>query len=215
MSSSIMTVLKLGLLIFLCLVLIATTEIFARQFIVASEDRANQKYLLQVLPEGLHGDTIEFTPLPVDPRYWQILGLSDGGDVHIAHQHQLPIGVVIPTVTAAGYGGNIHLLVGIDLAGKITGVRVTEHRETMGLGDAIDITQSLWVESFIGRSLTDPKPSRWALKLDGGIYDHFTGATITPRAVVNQVLATLEYFTEQHKETLERSHRDHSEGTVL
>ena len=73
-------------------------------------------------------------------------------------------------------------------------MRVLAHRETPGLGDLVEERRSSWVTRFTGRSLADPAPDRWKVKKDGGAFDQFTGATITPRAVVKAVKNALEYF---------------------
>lgn len=96
-------------------------------------------------------------------------------------------------VQAAGYGGPIVLLVGIDTAGTVTGVRVLSHTETPGLGTNIERERSDWITGFDGRALGANDGSVWALKRDGGAFDAFTGATITPRAVVEAVRDTLAY----------------------
>jgi electron transport complex protein RnfG len=94
-----------------------------------------------------------------------------------------------------GYGGAIELLVGVNANGEITGVRVVPpHNETPGLGDKIETKKSDWIYSFDGKSLTNPKPEGWAVKKDGGDFDSFTGATITPRAVVDAVYNALAWY---------------------
>ncbi|MGB0954659.1 MAG: electron transport complex subunit RsxG [Panacagrimonas sp.] len=102
--------------------------------------------------------------------------------------------VLIDTITPRGYGGDIRLLIGIRANGTITGVRVLTHRETPGLGDKIDLRRSDWISSFNGRALGHPPVADWAVRKDGGVFDQFTGATITPRAVVHQVRDSLDYF---------------------
>ncbi|AGA34026.1 Electron transport complex protein RnfG [Thioalkalivibrio nitratireducens DSM 14787] len=104
------------------------------------------------------------------------------------------VGLVLSAVTAQGYSGNIHLLVGLDTAGNLLGVRVTQHRETPGLGDDIEVDRSDWILGFRGRSLENPPIELWRVRRDGGIFDQFTGATITPRAVVQAVRDALLYF---------------------
>lgn len=89
-----------------------------------------------------------------------------------------------------GYSGAIHLLIGTDFHGKVLGVRVTEHHETPGLGDKIDLRVSDWITRFTGRTVQGVDDRQWAVKKDGGDYDQFTGATITPRAVVNATKRT-------------------------
>ena len=100
-----------------------------------------------------------------------------------------------------GYSGNIHLLVAIKYDGTLAGVRVVNHKETPGLGDAVEAERSNWILGFTGKSLTNPGKKGWAVKRDGGQFDQFTGATITPRAVVKAVYKTLEYY-QQHKTQL-------------
>ena len=78
---------------------------------------------------------------------------------------------------------------------------MTRHQETPGLGDGIDLRISSWITGFNGRSLTSPGREKWRVKRDGGDFDQFTAATITPRAVVNAVREALEYF-EQNRQAL-------------
>ena len=80
-------------------------------------------------------------------------------------------------------------------------MRVVSHRETPGLGDAIDRERSDWIEQFAGKSLGNPDPKKWKVKKDGGAFDQLTGATITPRAVVAAVKRTLRYYR-AHREAL-------------
>ena len=117
--------------------------------------------------------------------------------VYLAFNNHSPAGIVLPTTAPDGYGGAIDLLVGINDAGELTGVRVVPpHSETPGLGDAIELKKSDWILGFNGRSLENtPNPS-WAVKKDGGEFDQFTGATITPRAVVKAVKKSLVFYSQ-------------------
>ncbi|EPJ44891.1 MAG: electron transport complex protein RnfG [Osedax symbiont Rs1] len=101
--------------------------------------------------------------------------------------------LVFPVITARGYSGNISLLVGINIDGSVAGVRVISHRETPGLGDKLELKKSAWLLIFNGK--TKHNAADWAVKKDGGQFDQFTGATITPRAVVNAVGQALDYFS--------------------
>jgi Na+-translocating ferredoxin:NAD+ oxidoreductase subunit G len=83
----------------------------------------------------------------------------------------------------------------------VLGMRVLEHRETPGLGDVIEERRSDWIRGFDGRSLGDPPPDRWAVRRDGGDFDQFTGATVTPRAIVSAVRKALIY-AERHRDEL-------------
>ena len=100
-----------------------------------------------------------------------------------------------------GYSGEIRLLLGVDAQGKLLGVRVLKHTETPGLGDKIEVGRSDWITRFTGLSLGNPPEAQWAVKKDGGPFDQFAGATITPRAVVNGIKDGLQLFA-AHRQTL-------------
>lgn len=93
-----------------------------------------------------------------------------------------------------GYGGVITLMIALNPKGEIIGLRVLNHKETPGLADKIETDKSDWIIGFNGESLQATPKDRWAVKKDGGKFDQFTGATITPRAVVNGVVAGLEFY---------------------
>jgi electron transport complex protein RnfG len=114
--------------------------------------------------------------------------------VYRARKDGEPTALVMKLAAVNGYNGTIRLLVGINADGSLCGVRVASHKETPGLGDAIEIEKSDWVLGFDGHSLQAPSAFSWAVKRDGGRFDQFTGATITPRAVVEAVRMALEYF---------------------
>ena len=111
-----------------------------------------------------------------------------------AKQKRKPIAALIQTSTFKGYSGEIKLLVGIYKNGEIAGVRVNSHTETPGLGDKIQTNKSDWILSFDGKEYQQSADSRWDVKKNGGNFDAFTGATITPRAVVNAVKDSLIFF---------------------
>ncbi|AST68888.1 MULTISPECIES: electron transport complex subunit RsxG [Kosakonia] len=110
--------------------------------------------------------------------------------VWIAQKEDKPVAAVIESTAPDGYSGAIQLLVGADFSGTVLGVRVTEHHETPGLGDKIELRISNWITYFAGKKIDGPADSHFAVKKDGGDFDQFTGATITPRAVVNAVKRT-------------------------
>ena len=114
--------------------------------------------------------------------------------VYRARRHDNPVAVIMQVSAPDGYGGPIKMLVAVRYDGKLAGVRVISHRETPGLGDAIELNRSDWLLMFTGKSLDNPGEPRWRVAKDGGVFDQFTGATITPRAIVNTVHRTLKYF---------------------
>ena len=113
-------------------------------------------------------------------------------------------------VYAQGYSGPIELMIGVDRDNTVTAVRVVSHSETPGLGDDIERGKSDWIESFDGRELDGENDPQWALKRDGGAFDGFTGATITPKAVVRAVRETLAYQARFRDELLDGDAADAS-----
>lgn len=130
-----------------------------------------------------------------------LLGSKKPVTVYRARKENKPVAVIINSVAPDGYNGNIELLVAINYDGDLAGVRVVGHKETPGLGDAIQENRSDWITKFALKSLTNPDKKGWAVKRDGGEFDQFTGATITPRAIVKAVYNTLRYYKE-HRDTL-------------
>lgn len=112
-----------------------------------------------------------------------------------------PVAAVFTSIAPDGYSGPIKLLVAVRVDGTLGGVRVIAHKETPGLGDKIEIEKDDWIFGFDHKSLGNPAIEKWAVKKDGGVFDQFTGATITPRAIVNSVKRTLIYASE-HKEAI-------------
>ena len=159
--------------------------------IAAQERRVILEQLGQIIPQQydnqLLDDRFSFRNESYFPNGQEVIAYR-------ARQQGEPKAVVLKFNAVNGYNGNIKLLVGINSDGRLRGVRIISHKETPGLGDAIEIEKSDWALDFSGKSLNNPEPGRWAVKRDGGEFDQFTGATITPRAVVNAVHLALEYF---------------------
>ena len=183
--------------------ILATTNELTYERIEQSEREAAQRALLEIIPLERHDNDMLMDVQPVPEQYWATLGLKKGGNIHIAQDQGQPVAAIIPAVTPDGYSGAISMIIGINFNGSIAGVRVVEHRETPGLGDKVDLKKSDWILSFNGKSLVNPQASGWKVKKEGGDYDQFTGATITPRAVVSQVLKTLQYFEDDRERLLQ------------
>jgi electron transport complex protein RnfG len=115
-----------------------------------------------------------------------------------------PVAVLMIVTAPDGYNGDIRLLTGIDAAGTLLGVRVVSHRETPGLGDPIELEKSDWILGFAQKGLHNTETGAWAVKRDGGQFDQFTGATISPRAVVRTVHNTLLYFERNRQMLFDR-----------
>jgi Na+-translocating ferredoxin:NAD+ oxidoreductase subunit G len=160
---------------------------------------AERQALNAVLPAALHDNDLladRFALSPTGGAYLQpqLLGLSTTRTAYRATQNGKVTGLILPLETVDGYSGTIVLLVGINADGNLTGTRVLQHAETPGLGDKIEIRLSSWITSFDNRSLANTPEQLWHVKKDGGDFDQFVGATITPRAVVGAVHNALLFF---------------------
>ncbi len=153
--------------------------------------------LREVLPPGGYDNAPQLDVLMVsDPA----LGSADPLPVYRARNGGRPVAAVLTVEAPDGYVDAIRLAVGIDVHGRIIGVRALAHSETPGLGDGIDTHRTDWIHRFDGRSADDPPADRWALRRDGGEFYQLTGATITSRAVVKAVHRALEYFNAHRDE---------------
>lgn len=182
----------LGLIALLGTALLATVNALTHDRIVEQEKLRVLQQLNAIVPlasynNDLLADRIEITdeaffrdPAPVT--------------VYRARRDDQPVAVLMNIIAPDGYNGDIRLLTGIDSSGTVLGVRVVSHRETPGLGDPIEIERSDWILGFANKSLLNPQSRGWAVKRDGGEFDQFTGATISPRAVVKAVHSALLYF---------------------
>lgn len=150
---------------------------------VEHQTQLQQKNLLdQVVPTELYDNNIQKECYVVtNPA----LGNSDPHHLFLARKGDQPVAAALETTAPDGYSGAIQMLVGADFKGKVLGVRVVEHHETPGLGDKIELRISDWINSFNGKVVHGANDTAFAVKKDGGEFDQFTGATITPRAVVN------------------------------
>ncbi|HHR1155935.1 electron transport complex subunit RsxG [Raoultella ornithinolytica] len=151
---------------------------------IAEQAATQQKALFnQVLPaDRYNNDLLQSCYLVTAPP----LGKGQH-KIWIAKYNDAPVGVVMEATAPDGYSGAIQLLVAADFKGTVLGTRVTEHHETPGLGDKIELRLSDWITHFAGKVIHGSGDSHFAVKKDGGDFDQFTGATITPRAVVNAV----------------------------
>lgn len=149
----------------------------------------------QVLPNTLYDNN------PLEDTL-QINGVSQlGSDQAItfyrARKNNEPTGIVFNAIAPNGYSGKITLLIAVKRSGELLGVRVLKHKETPGLGDKIELRKSDWILSFEGRQFSPEKAKSWNVKKNGGDFDQFTGATITPRAIVHAVKNALIFIKAQ------------------
>jgi electron transport complex protein RnfG len=172
--------------------LVALTSYFTHDEIEKQQQIQLLSILNQVIPAEAHDNqlynscTLVHVPSQSSDRAMP---------AYLATQNGVPTGIAIEAITHDGYNGDIKVIIGIDPKGIITGTRVLSHNETPGLGDKIDLRVTDWILNFTGKSVTEENRSSWLVKKDGGQFDQFTGATITPRAIVNVVKETVQYVT--------------------
>lgn len=171
---------------------LAFTHARTEPTITRSQQAEKLVLINQVLPAALYNNDLLASQQEVAPD--DLLGTRQPSAAWIARRGGEVTAVVLEAIAPDGYSGNIALLIGIGIDGTVTGVRVTAHRETPGLGDYIVRSKSPWIEQFVGKSLTDPEAKYWKVAKDGGRFDARAGATITPRAVVKAVSSALDYF---------------------
>jgi electron transport complex protein RnfG len=178
--------------------LVAFTFDSTKERIAQNERDAILRSIHSIIPASKYDndvfkDTIEAPPSP-------LLGNHKPTTIYRARKAGRPVAVAFPATAPDGYNGAIKLLVGIYYDGTLAGVRVISENETPGLGDQIELDRTNWILAFTGKSLHNPDDRGWAVKKDGGTFDQFTGATITPRAVVKAVHKALIYFHEHRGE---------------
>jgi Na+-translocating ferredoxin:NAD+ oxidoreductase subunit G len=150
------------------------------------------KSLEEVVPAALHDNDMLQDTLTIPSADFNI-GANET-TVYLAKKSGKVTAVCFKFIAPDGYSGAINMIMGVDREGNILGVRVLNHKETPGLGDKIEVAKSDWILNFVGRSLDNLTPAQWAVKKDGGVFDQFAGATITPRKSVQAVNRGLQLF---------------------
>lgn len=201
--------LVLGVFAIITAALLAGTHMGTKDRIAAEQKKVAQKALLEIIPRERHTNDLLLDTLPIPSHFLATLGLEDVKEtpiINIARSGGTPIAMIVPAIAPDGYNGKIKMIVGINLSNNsIAGVRIVQHNETPGLGDKVDTNKSDWVLRFNDKSLANPSRERWKVKKDGGDFDQFTGATITPRAIVHQIAKVLQYFAEDRKNLLKEA----------
>ncbi|NOI68479.1 electron transport complex subunit RsxG [Vibrio sp. 99-8-1] len=176
-----------------CTGLVAVTQYLTKDTIHAQEVAQLKTTLNQVVPHQMHDNELYKACTLVKS---DLLGSDQALHAYIGTLSGQNSAIAIEAIAPDGYNGKIKLIVGLDNSGTVTGTRVLAHNETPGLGDKIDSRVSDWISVFKGKQVTDSNLDSWQVRKDGGEFDQFTGATITPRAVVKAVKNTILYFNQ-------------------
>ena len=166
----------------------------------ASEEK--MKLIDDVLPRSSYDnvlleDTVEIAAEPA-------LGLDEKSTAYRARKDGKPLALVLEAVAPDGYAGKIRLLIAVGTDGTLFGVRVTQHKETPGLGDYIEPKKDKnkarpWITQFDGLKPEAIDARDWKVKKDGGRFDSVAGATVTPRAIIKAVGKAAAYVAENRE----------------
>lgn len=177
-----------------------------RDVIAQRIDEDVRASLSQVIPDNLHDNNLLENTLTIDDKGRPAL-------IYRATNKDKTTAVAF-SVIGKGYSGDIAIIMGVNANGELLGVRVLSHTETPGLGDKIEEKKSDWIYSFNGLSLENVPESQWAVKKDGGRFDQFSGATITPRAVVKAIKEGLMLFQAHQDQILSNTAKQQGESST-
>jgi len=186
------TGITLAMIAAICTALVAATFQMTIDRIAANEKALLEQSLQPALAGVFYDGDVSESRLVIPPPH-ELPG-NDAAIIYRVFAANEPVAALFAVTARDGFSGPIRILLGVDVSGTVTGVRILQHRETPGLGDKIESSRSDWVFQFEGRSIGNPTVTAWALKGDGGEFDQLTGASVTPRAVLKAIRNTLLYF---------------------
>jgi len=178
---------------------LAAVYLWTKPALEASAVEEKMKLVDEVLPRSdydndLLNDSVMLPPTPA-------LGTDDTTRVYRARKNGVPVALVFEAAAPDGYAGKIRLIAAVRSDGSLAGVRVTQHKETPGLGDYIEPKKDKnkarpWITQFDGLSYAAVTDKEWKVKKDGGRFDSVAGATVTPRAVVKAMRKATKFIAE-------------------
>lgn len=181
----------------LAVLAVAYGALYATSKLTASRIEHNERAWFEaqidaLVPSAMHDNDMLTDRIEVVAP--ESLGTRRPVTIYRARRSGMPTAAVINSIAPDGYGGPIELLIAVDYSGTILGVHVLSHHETPGIGNVFEFAGSTWLNAFRGRSLRNPDTPGWNIRKDGGEFEQFTSATITPRAIVKAVQRTLDYY---------------------
>lgn len=190
----------LALFAIACTTVIGSVHFITKDRIKSQEENKLITTLSHIIDKNSYNNDIYHDCIIVNNPFLS----SETEKVYLARNNNQPVAAAITTTAPDGYNGKINLIVALNVDGSVSGVRTIKHQETPGLGDKIEIKKNQWINSFTGRKVLNEKDTRWAVRKDGGIFDQFTGATITPRAVIKAVHKTVLYFKSEQQQLFQQ-----------
>ncbi|MBF0098882.1 MAG: RnfABCDGE type electron transport complex subunit G [Magnetococcales bacterium] len=171
--------------------ILAATESATREPIAEAKRQETLRMLRMVLPPGFDNEPVNDTVTLADKK----LNRKEKPVIFYRARKGTDASGVAYIVTAPdGYSGDIEIMMSVLPTGMVHLVQIVAQNETPGLGDKILPTKTDWLRAFVGKNREN---TRWRVKKDGGDFDQFAGATITPRAVVHAVKRGLDFFVEK------------------
>ncbi len=200
-KSVIKTGVTLAAIAAVCTALVAVTYQLTSERIAANEKALLEQSLQPALGGISFDGSVSESRIVLQPPH-ELPG-NEPAIIYRVFAEKQPVAALIAVTARDGFSGPIRILVGVEFDGKISGVRILQHRETPGLGDKIEPAHSDWIFQFDERSIGDPVTTQWAIKSDGGEFDQLTGASVTPRAIIKAIRDTLLYFDAHRDEIFE------------
>lgn len=187
----------LGVFALCCTGLVAVVHGLTKDTIHQQQVAQLSQTLTQVIPAQYHDNELVSQCIWVNSP--DLLGTADDLPAYIAMKQQQPTAIAIEAIAPDGYNGEIKIIIGIDNDNRVLGVRTLTHQETPGLGDKIELRKSDWVTEFTDK-IWEQEDKSWFVKKDGGQFDQFTGATITPRAYVKAIRNAVAFVEANRKD---------------
>jgi len=201
-KSVIKTGVTLATIAAICTALVAATYQMTAERIAANEKELLEQSLQPALGGISFDGNVSESRIVLQPPH-ELPG-NEPAIIYRVFAEEQPVAALIAVTARDGFSGPIRILVGVEFDGRVSGVRILQHRETPGLGDKIESARSDWVFQFDKRSIGDPVTTQWAIKGDGGDFDQLTGASVTPRAIIKAIRDTLLYFDAHRDEIFEQ-----------
>ncbi len=181
--------------------LLSGAYLWTKPSIEASAAEEKMKLVDELLPRSEYDNTLlnDTLALPPTPE----LGLREPSTAYQARKAGRPVAVIFEAIAPDGYAGKVRLILAVRADGRVAGVRVTQHKETPGLGDYIEIKKDKnkvrpWITQFVDMSPASAGERDWKVKKDGGRIDYHAGATVTPRAVAKAVFKAVKWAEANH-----------------
>lgn len=148
----------------------------------------------KALEEAIQAVAPAFDNKPTEEAYMAVTGDGDSLKIYPAKKEGQLVGVAVESNSQKGFSGEIRIMIGFDVEGKLLNYSVLQHSETPGLGSRMQdwFRTDKGNQNVIGRNLAD---GELKVSKDGGNVDAITAATISSRAFLNAVNRAYSAYT--------------------